>query len=135
MAKEKKRAKAKDPVPEAESVVELADDETPDAAEGADAEHAASTNLKYEEVKRGELHLATLQKMTIAELHETAKAEGIKEYTGLKKQDLIFKILKERVNKNGLMFGEGVLEVLPDGFGFLRSPDYNYLPCPDDIYI
>ena len=57
------------------------------------------------------------------------------EYTGLKKQDLIFKILKERVKQNGLMFGEGTLEVLPDGFGFLRSPDYNYLPCPDDIYV
>ena len=55
--------------------------------------------------------------------------------SGLKKQDLIFKILKERVKQNGLMFGEGTLEVLPDGFGFLRSPDYNYLPCPDDIYI
>jgi transcription termination factor Rho len=135
MAKEKKRAKAKEPVPDAESVVEVADAEAHDAAEEPAAEHAANTNLKYEEVKRGELHLATLQKMTIAELHETAKAEGIKEYTGLKKQDLIFKILKERVNKNGLMFGEGVLEVLPDGFGFLRSPDYNYLPCPDDIYI
>jgi transcription termination factor Rho len=53
----------------------------------------------------------------------------------LKKQDLIFKILKERVNQNGLMYGEGVVEVLPEGFGFLRSPDYNYLPCPDDIYI
>ena len=54
---------------------------------------------------------------------------------GLKKQDLIFKILKERVKQNGLMYGEGTLEVLPDGFGFLRSPDYNYLPCPDDIYV
>lgn len=53
----------------------------------------------------------------------------------IKKQDLIFKILKERVNQNGLMYGEGVVEVLPEGFGFLRSPDYNYLPCPDDIYI
>ncbi|MCC7212211.1 MAG: transcription termination factor Rho [Candidatus Brocadia sp.] len=81
------------------------------------------------------MHITELQKMTIKELQETAKSEGIKEYTGLKKQDLIFKILKERVNQNGLMYGEGVVEVLPEGFGFLRSPDYNYLPCPDDIYI
>ncbi|MDO8130643.1 MAG: transcription termination factor Rho [Candidatus Brocadiales bacterium] len=81
------------------------------------------------------MHITELQKMTIKELQETAKREGIKEYTGLKKQDLIFKILKERVNQNGLMYGEGVVEVLPEGFGFLRSPDYNYLPCPDDIYI
>ncbi len=93
------------------------------------------TNEKYEEIKKGEMHITELQKMTIKELQDTAKKEGIKEYTGLKKQDLIFKILKERVNQNGLMYGEGVVEVLPEGFGFLRSPDYNYLPCPDDIYI
>ncbi|MCL4190540.1 MAG: transcription termination factor Rho, partial [Thermoguttaceae bacterium] len=54
---------------------------------------------------------------------------------GMKKQDLIFRILKERVKLNGLMYGEGTLEVLPDGFGFLRSPDYHYLSCPDDIYV
>jgi transcription termination factor Rho len=93
------------------------------------------TNEKYEEIKRGDMHITALQKMTIKELQNTAKKEGIKEYSGLKKQDLIFKILKERVNQNGLMYGEGVVEVLSDGFGFLRSPDYNYLPCPDDIYI
>ena len=73
--------------------------------------------------------------MTIAQLHSVAKSEDIEGYTGLKKQELIFKILEERVKTNGLLYGEGVLEVLPDGFGFLRSPDYNYLPCPDDIYI
>ncbi len=93
------------------------------------------TNERYEEIKKGDMHITSLQKMTIKELQETSKREGIKEYTGLKKQDLIFKILKERVNQNGLMYGEGVAEVLPEGFGFLRSPDYNYLPCPDDIYI
>ena len=92
-------------------------------------------NEKYEEIKRGEMHITELQKMTIKELQETAKKEGVKEYIGLKKQDIIFKILKDRVNQNGLMYGEGVVEVLPEGFGFLRSPDYNYLPCPDDIYI
>ena len=81
------------------------------------------------------MHITELQQMTMPQLLKTAKDEGITEYTGLKKQDLIFKILKERVKQNGLMFGEGTLEVLPDGFGFLRSPDYNYLPCPDDIYI
>ena len=90
---------------------------------------------RYEDIKRGEIHLTELQKMTMPQLIRTAKSEGVSEYTGLKKQDLIFKILKERVKQNGLMFGEGTLEVLPDGFGFLRSPDYNYLPCPDDIYV
>ena len=95
----------------------------------------AETNARYEDIKRGAIHLTELQKMTMPQLIRTAKDEGIAEYTGLKKQDLIFKILKERVKQNGLMFGEGTLEVLPDGFGFLRSPDYNYLPCPDDIYV
>ncbi len=90
---------------------------------------------RYEDIKRGEIHLTELQKMTMPQLIRTAKTEGIAEYMGLKKQDLIFKILKERVKQNGLMYGEGTLEVLPDGFGFLRSPDYNYLPCPDDIYV
>jgi len=95
----------------------------------------AASNEKYESIKKGELHITALQKMPLAELIETAKTEGLQEYSGMKKQDLIFKILKERVNQDGIMFGEGVLEVLPDGFGFLRSPDYNYLPSPDDIYI
>ena len=69
------------------------------------------------------------------ELLLLARKEQVSDYTGLKKQDLIFKILKERTKMNGLMFGEGTLEILPDGFGFLRSPDYHYLPCPDDIYV
>src|SRR3954470_7951868 len=94
-------------------------------------------NSRYEEIKRGGTYITQLQQMTMAQLLKTAKDDGLEkdEYVGLKKQDLIFKILKERVKQNGLMFGEGTLEVLPDGFGFLRSPDYNYLPCPDDIYI
>src|SRR5437763_3928140 len=97
----------------------------------------AETNSRYEEIKRGNTYITELQHMTIVQLQAAAKAEVIpkEEYVGLKKQDLIFRILKERVKANGLMFGEGTLEVLPDGFGFLRSPDYNYLPCPDDIYI
>jgi len=93
------------------------------------------THAKYEQVKRGELHITDLQKMTAVELQEIAKKEDIEESAGLKKQDLIFQILKKRIQQNGLMYGEGVLEILPDGFGFLRSPEYHYLPCPDDIYI
>ncbi len=81
------------------------------------------------------LFVSDLQHMTIKELRETAKKEEISEVSNLNKQDLLFKILKERCQKNGVMYGEGVLEVLPDGFGFLRSPEFNYLPCPDDIYI
>jgi len=95
----------------------------------------AETHARYEAIKKGDIHITALQKMSVQELHDVAKAEDLEEYTGLKKQDLIFKILKERINRDGLMYGEGVLEILPDGFGFLRSPEYNYLPCPDDIYI
>src|SRR5262249_43528115 len=76
-------------------------------------------NNRYEEIKRGSTHISELQQMTMPQLLKIAKEEGLSDYTGLKKQDLIFKVLKERVKQNGLMFGEGTLEVLPDGFGFL----------------
>src|SRR5579863_6879869 len=116
------------------------DEQTPPPPEpdSNDTEHIGfdeETNNRYEEIKRGSTHISELQQMTMAHLLRIAKEEGLSDYSGLKKQDLIFKILKERVKQNGLMFGEGTLEVLPDGFGFLRSPDYNYLPCPDDIYV
>jgi len=94
-----------------------------------------STHAKYERIKKGELYLTDLQKLTVSELHELARKENIEDFRGLKKQELIFKILKERIRQNGLMYGEGVLEVLPDGYGFLRNPDYNYLSSPDDIYV
>ncbi len=90
---------------------------------------------RYEKIKQGEIHIAELQKMSMSRLIEEARAENVTEVAGLKKQDLIFRILKERVKMNGLMYGEGTLEILPDGFGFLRSPDYHYLSCPDDIYV
>ena len=94
-----------------------------------------SIHAKYERIKKGNLHLRDLQNLDAGELHKLAKKEGISEYMGLNKQELIFKILKERIRQNGLMYGEGVLEVLPDGFGFLRSPNYNYLSSPDDVYV
>ena len=90
---------------------------------------------RLEEIRRTETHIAELQRMTMQQLLAAAKKEGLVDITGLKRQDLIFRILKERTKLNGLMFGEGTLEILPDGFGFLRSPDYHYLPCPDDIYV
>jgi transcription termination factor Rho len=86
-------------------------------------------------VREDKLYIRDLQRMEVEELHELAKVEGIDDFAGLKKQDLIFRILRSRIRKTGLLFGEGVLEILPDGFGFLRSPDYNYIPSPDDIYI
>jgi transcription termination factor Rho len=73
--------------------------------------------------------------MKIVELSKLAREMNVNGISGLKKQDLIFKLLQAQAEKEGLMFGEGILEILPEGFGFLRSPNYNYLPCPDDIYI
>jgi transcription termination factor Rho len=106
--------------------------------EVTEAEEAAgdeSTHAKYERIKKGSLYLTDLQRLTVSELHDVAKREGITDYSAMKKQDLIFRILKERIQQSGLMYGEGVLEVLPDGYGFLRNPDYNYLSSSDDIYV
>ncbi|MDP3703371.1 MAG: transcription termination factor Rho, partial [Candidatus Omnitrophota bacterium] len=81
------------------------------------------------------LDIAALKDLKISELTKVARDMGVNGMSGLKKQDLIFKILSTQTEKEGLIFSSGVLEILPDGFGFLRSPNYNYLPCPDDIYV
>ena len=81
------------------------------------------------------LDIAKLKGMTILELTKVAKDLNVNGISGLKKQDLIFKVLQAQAEKEGNMFGEGVLEILQEGFGFLRSPNYNYLPGPDDIYV
>jgi len=81
------------------------------------------------------LDLDSLKNLKIAELAQVAQELGIQGTSGLKKQELIFKILEEQTTQEGLIFSEGVLEVLPDGYGFLRSPKFNYLPGPDDIYV
>ena len=104
-------------------------------AEEVDTADGDIVHEHYESVKQGDIHIAELQKMSMTQLIEEARKENIADITGIKRQDLIFKLLKERVKMNGLMFGEGTLEILPDGFGFLRSPDYHYLSCPDDIYV
>ena len=107
----------------------------PDATVDNAPATAFPADERYEEIKQSDMHIADLQRMTMKELLDLAREEEVSDYSGLKKQDLIFRILKERTKLNGLMFGEGTLEILPDGFGFLRSPDYHYLPCPDDIYV
>jgi transcription termination factor Rho len=91
---------------------------------------------KIEDLKEGEvLDIGKLKEMNITTLTQVAKDLAVVGATGLRKQELIFKILQAQTEKNGLIFSEGVLECLPDGFGFLRAPDYNYLPGPDDIYV
>jgi len=88
-----------------------------------------------ETAKTDRLDIAKLKERKISELNKLARDLNVNGVSGLKKQDLIFKILQAQAEKEGFMFGEGVLEILPDGFGFLRSPNYNYLPSPDDIYV
>ncbi len=81
------------------------------------------------------LDLVELKDMSIQKLNQIAKDLGVQGFAGFRKQELIFKILQVQAEKSGLIFSEGVLECLPDGFGFLRAPEYNYLPGPDDVYV
>jgi len=100
----------------------------------------AGTEELEENPSRGEpktktLNIAELKEMNISALAKVAKDLGVAGATGMRKQELIFKILQAQTEQSGLIFSEGVLECLPDGFGFLRAPEYNYLPGPDDIYV
>ena len=79
--------------------------------------------------------IAEMKGKTVAELVQLAQQLNIAGASGMRKQDLMFKILEAQTQQNGLIFAEGVLEILSEGYGFLRSTDYNYLPGPDDIYV
>ncbi|MGD9009702.1 MAG: transcription termination factor Rho [Desulfobacteraceae bacterium] len=81
------------------------------------------------------MNVSELKSKKINELTQLAKKLKIEGYAGMRKQELIFSLLQAQIEKNGLIYGEGTLEILPDGFGFLRAPSYNYLPGPDDIYV
>ncbi len=87
------------------------------------------------ETTQDSLDIRALKEMGIAELVQVAKSLEVEGASSLRKQELIFKVLQAQTEKSGLIFAEGVLECLPDGFGFLRAPEYNYLPGPDDIYV
>lgn len=103
-----------------------------EAAERLEAEVASGTNGE----PAGEpLNIIDLQAMNIIDQQELAKELGVQDYHSLRKQELIFAILKAQTERSGLLFAQGVLEVLDEGFGFLRSPTYNYVPGPDDIYV
>lgn len=94
------------------------------------------TKVKAKEAQTdGTIDIGTLKEMKVSELNKISKKLNVNGMSGVKKQDLIFKILQAQAEKQGLMFGDGVLEVLPEGFGFLRATNYNYLPSPDDIYV
>jgi transcription termination factor Rho len=92
-------------------------------------------NQALEGTKSMSISLAELKDKNITDLAKIAKELNIPGASGMRKQELIFQILRAQTEKNGLIFSEGVLECLPDGFGFLRAPEYNYLPGPDDIYV
>src|SRR5438105_516812 len=98
---------------------------SPEAAAGSPAEPAGPPRLD----------LAALKEMAIRELAQVAKSLEIPGAATMKKQELVFQILRAQAEKEGLIFSEGVLEILPDGFGFLRAPEYCYMPGPDDIYV
>ncbi len=106
------------------------------AATATEAKAAATETKPATNGGNGEnLNMGELKKRTIRELIDYAEQLGLEGVSGLRKQDLIFKILEGQTQRSGLIFSEGVLEILPDGYGFLRSPGYNYLPGPDDIYV
>src|SRR5438034_11792357 len=81
------------------------------------------------------MNIAELKDLNSSNLSQMAKELNVTGASSMRKQELIFEILKAQTEKEGLIFAEGVLEILPEGFGFLRAPDYNYLPGPDDIYV
>ena len=81
------------------------------------------------------MNLKDLKAKKISELTAMGKKAGLEGVSAMRKQELIFSLLQAEIEKNGSIYGEGTLETLSDGFGFLRAPDYNYLPGPDDIYV
>jgi len=122
--------------PKAKAEAEAEENTAPPAPQ-SDQELDAETQEHYEEAKKADLTVRDLEAMDDDELLKLAEAEGLsgKDIDGLLKNRLVFKILEKHFSAKGLMYGEGVLEILPDGFGFLRSPDQSYLACPDDIYV
>jgi len=109
-------------------------DNAPEAATG-DAGAGPKGRRRDVKEQAPNLNLVELKDMSIQKLNVIAKEFGLVQTAGLRKQELIFKILQSQAEKSGLIFSEGVLECLPDGFGFLRAPEYNYLPGPDDVYV
>jgi transcription termination factor Rho len=140
---DKSDSKAADPKStEPQPSADTTDAASPDANGKAETPAGAPTGRKRHGAgaaqanqKNGTLDLVELKDMSIQKLNQIAKDLNVTGTAGLRKQELIFKILQTQAEKSGLIFSEGVLECLPDGFGFLRAPEYNYLPGPDDVYV
>ena len=108
----------------------------PNSTTATSPKSAPKSAQKSNSRKQGNtLNISELKEMSIQKLTQVAKDLSVAGATGMRKQELIFQILKAQTEQSGFIFSEGVLEVLPDGYGFLRAPDYNYLPGPDDIYV
>ena len=137
MANHHKRSSGRQPADS--NVAEFPNDNGngPDDGSTADGQSSAASPdaSRPQGGKVSTLNINDLKDMSIQKLTQVAKDLSVAGATGMRKQDLIFQILKAQTEMSGFMFSEGVLEVLPDGFGFLRAPDYNYLPGPDDIYV
>jgi len=101
----------------------------------ADAAVAAAMGAAGKDTIVNNLHISKLQDLSMPELNDLAKEKGIENFGTMRKHELIFQILQKNAEDSGVLFSEGVLEVLPEGFGFLRSRSFNYLPCPEDIYV
>jgi transcription termination factor Rho len=122
------------PQPDTKPEVRIAD-ATPALSERRGRHSMGNTGQQSQKNGAVTLDLVELKDMRIENLNQIAKDLGVAGAAGLRKQELIFKILQTQAEKSGLIFSEGVLECLPDGFGFLRAPEYNYLPGPDDVYV
>jgi len=133
MATKTQTRKPREERPDEDVVTEESSNEELSSNGGGDGAQPSAPKRKDDAAEV--LNLASLKDRSISELTHIAKEMGIEGATGLRKQELIFKVLAAQTEKSGLIFSEGVLETLPDGFGFLRAPEYNYLPGPDDIYV
>ena len=101
----------------------------------ADVEEYVEDLAALEEAVGEAINIGDLQKQDIAELNSMAKDVGVENFGTMRKHEVIFQILRKHAENKGVLIAEGVLEILPEGFGFLRSPHYNYLPCPEDEYV
>jgi transcription termination factor Rho len=136
MANQQKRSSGRQPAEPAAAEPQPTETPTPTADPGgASPAPPAGGEPAQKPRPAPSLNINDLKDMSIQKLTQVAKDLNVAGATGMRKQDLIFQILKAQTEMSGFMFSEGVLEVLPDGFGFLRAPDYNYLPGPDDIYV
>jgi transcription termination factor Rho len=127
-------AVAQEPQPEPQTSTETAQPAAPTPQQPQQSQPSPPQPQRGDGGRRG-LNITDLKDKSIQQLTQIAKDLNVAGATGMRKQELIFQILKAQTEQSGFIFSEGVLEVLPDGFGFLRAPDYNYLPGPDDIYV